>query len=93
MELHGLAKLHLYHDKTRTAVITGKSRYTRSILSIFLEAAGIKKSSMPHGSTLPTNFVSTIYWRAVHYLQSLKKPTTNWCAIVAVHPYHTGCHT
>jgi hypothetical protein len=36
-----------------------QSRYAKSIVTRFLEAARIKKGHMPHGSILPINYVLT----------------------------------
>jgi hypothetical protein len=62
VELQGLAHWNLAarSDQDKDFNITmHHSRYTRSIVTRFLEAAGIKKSNMSHGRILPINYALT----------------------------------
>jgi hypothetical protein len=81
VELQGLAHLCLVariHQDKDFNVTMDQSIYANSIVIRYLEAAGVKKSNMPHGSTPPLVFQSIprILQKRLKSRSSCKKPTT-----------------
>jgi hypothetical protein len=62
VELQGLVQWYLaarIHNDKDFNVTMDQSRYSKSIVTRYLEDAGVKKSNLPHGIILPMSIILT----------------------------------